>query len=86
MDVVYEPSSIKVGYKCSLIPGIIWQYVSVVCVSGVNVEVALGVLVVRGCSVPLFTCGGPLSAADNVLMGGFLTGWILLWLLPVLAG
>ena len=50
--VVNEPSAIKVGYKHSLIPGIIWRYVSAACVSHVNVELALGVLAARGCSVP----------------------------------
>ena len=50
--VLNEPSATKVGYKCSLIPGIICQYVSVACVSRVEVEPALGVLVPRGCSVP----------------------------------
>ena len=52
MGVLNELSAIKVGYKHSLIPGIMWQYLSVVCVSGIDVEVALGVLVVRGYSVP----------------------------------
>ena len=49
--VLNEPSAIKVGYNHSLIPGIIWQYVSSACVSHVNVEFALGVLAARGCSV-----------------------------------
>ena len=47
-----EPSAAKVGYKDLLIPGIIWQYVSVDCISPAEVEIALGVLTVRGCSVP----------------------------------
>ena len=51
-DVLSELSAIKVGYNRSLIPGIIWQYVSLACVSHVNVEFAFGVLAVRGCSVP----------------------------------
>ena len=50
--VLNEPSAAKMGYKRSLIPGIIWWYVSVDCVSHAEVEVALGVLAARGCSVP----------------------------------
>ena len=60
-----EPSAIRVGYKWSFIPGIIWQYASVG-VSDVNVDVALGVLVAIGCEV---TCGGPLSSTDSALSG-----------------
>ena len=47
-----EPYATKVGYKWSLIPGIIWQFVSIVCISGVDVKVALGVLMAMGCSEP----------------------------------
>ena len=50
--VVNELSAIRVGYKHSLMPGIIWQYVSAVCISCIDVKFALGVLAVRGCSLP----------------------------------
>ena len=52
VGVLNEASATNVGYNHSLIPGIIWRCVSVVCVSGIDVEVALGVLAVSGCSVP----------------------------------
>ena len=63
-----EPSATIVGYKQSLTPDIIWWYVSVG-VSGVDVEVALGVLEARGCCESYITCGGLLYSADSVLSG-----------------
>ena len=63
-----EPSAIKVGCKRSLIPGIICQYASMG-VSGVTVNVALGVLVAMGCWKSLVTCGGLLSSIDSALSG-----------------
>ena len=63
-----EPSATKVGYKQSLVPGIIWRYVSVGR-SGVGVKVGLFVLEARGCCESYITCGGPLSSADSALSG-----------------
>ena len=50
--VLNKLSAVKVGYNHSLIPEIIWQYVSVGCISPVEVVIALSVLAVSGCSEP----------------------------------
>ena len=41
--------SLTLGYPQTCVS---MTYMSVVCVSGIDVDVALGVLVARGCSVP----------------------------------
>ena len=53
-------------------PGIICLSCSVVAVVVWKIDEAHGVLAANGLSVPLFTCGGPLSSIDNWLNGSVL--------------